>query len=348
MATKIIQEAGLGELSPKQLVETLIEEYAGGKVSAESKDRFLEWLVDDKNEKYKDEILKKVWDDLPSKDDDSVRKSLREVLQKLDMPDGEVRKLTRTPRRLMWRIAAVLVPLFVVAGYLWLGRQAVEPMPVAIWNDVCVGNGDSQTVTLPDGSVVVLNSGTVFSSPDRFDCDSVRRVSITGEGFFKVAKADKPFYVQAGEVGVRVTGTEFNVSAYGDDNEVSVALFTGGVKTEIPGHDAITLKRNQKIIYSRTDSSVSHTEADIDRELAWTRGEFNIDGKTLAEIFALCERHFGIDLEPDREPTDQVRYSTKFVENESLENVMLVLSSMTEAFDYEIDNENNKVLIIMK
>jgi ferric-dicitrate binding protein FerR (iron transport regulator) len=80
--------------------------------------------------------------------------------------------------------------------------------------------------TLPDGSVVALNSNSKLVFPKQFKGDT-REVTLYGEAFFDVKpNAEKPFIISAGNAQVKVVGTSFNVSAYPETETVEVVVKT--------------------------------------------------------------------------------------------------------------------------
>ena len=84
--------------------------------------------------------------------------------------------------------------------------------------------GQRANVTLPDGTVVKLNSGSVLEYPTVFSRKE-RRVKINGEAMFDVAKdADKPFIVETFAYDVKVLGTKFNIIAEEQTGDFSTAL----------------------------------------------------------------------------------------------------------------------------
>lgn len=57
-----------------------------------------------------------------------------------------------------------------------------------------------------------------------------RRVVLSGEAFFDVAKSDKPFIVELAGCEVKVLGTRFNVQAYEDGGRFETTLEQGSVE----------------------------------------------------------------------------------------------------------------------
>lgn len=113
---------------------------------------------------------------------------------------------------LRWtRIAAVLLLLLGI-GY-GIGSWKEHSAPdVIVQNQLITAKGSKGRFTLPDGSVVWLNSETKLTYPNQF-ADDRRLVSLEGEAYFEVAKdAKKPFVVQAGEIDVEVLGTCFDLA----------------------------------------------------------------------------------------------------------------------------------------
>ena len=70
-----------------------------------------------------------------------------------------------------------------------------------------VPRGGEYVLTLADSTRVWMNSDSELRYPSRFE-GGERRVSVTGEAYFQVAKDESlPFIVEAGGAAVRVTGT---------------------------------------------------------------------------------------------------------------------------------------------
>ena len=118
------------------------------------------------------------------------------------------------------RLAVAAVAVYFGVFSLWPWLRDLDADAVA---DV----GSQARSTLSDGSVVTLNSG---SRIDLAFSNRERRVTLTrGEAYFAVRKGDRrPFFVDAGEGHVRVTGTHFYVRR--DDDRVTVTVEEGHVR----------------------------------------------------------------------------------------------------------------------
>jgi ferric-dicitrate binding protein FerR (iron transport regulator) len=92
------------------------------------------------------------------------------------------------------------------------------------------GSVKGKEIRLPDGTVVVMNAGTVISISSLFNKDN-RDVELGGEALFTVAaNAGKPFIVHTKDLKILVLGTRFRVDAYPGKAGEEVDLLSGSLK----------------------------------------------------------------------------------------------------------------------
>jgi len=132
-------------------------------------------------------------------------------------------------RRIVWRMAAGIAAAAVLGAGAWqTGLVGYREFPNQTFRtDV----GQRSTVTLPDGSVVTLNTDTVL----RTRADGERRLLYLdkGQAFFKVAHDKRhPFVVSAAGRTVTAVGTAFDVRV--DHGRFAVTLVEGKVRVETP------------------------------------------------------------------------------------------------------------------
>ena len=114
-----------------------------------------------------------------------------------------------TGRRLGWLKYAAAVAAIVAVGYFSFksGQSNVE----SAFGDIVIEapQGSRTQMTLPDGSKVWLNAGSVISYSQGFGY-TVRSVKIVGEGYFEVTHDEQlPFSVESDNVRVKVLGTKY-------------------------------------------------------------------------------------------------------------------------------------------
>lgn len=160
-------------------------------------------------------------------------------------------------------------------------------------NRLIIPRGGEYCVTLADGTVVWLNSESELSYPTAFT-GNVRRVELKGEAFFKVAP-DKnvPFIVDAGDYHVEVLGTEFNLSAYPEDENKVTTLVKGKVKIGIDRFsDSDTLLPNMQFTYNTEHQSKQITQVNANIYGSWKQGHFEFDHTSLKQFLKIVSRWY--------------------------------------------------------
>lgn len=157
--------------------------------------------------------------------------------------------------------------------------------------------GERTRITLADGSVVHLNSGSRLAYPLRF-VEKERNVRLDGEAFFEVeASRESPFTVTTPQ-GVQVTahGTRFNVESYADDEVVRATLVRGAVDVQTAEGKRLTLRAGQQSIWQRGEEALKRRTADTVAVKAWTEGRLVFRDATLAEVVRRLSRLYQVDI----------------------------------------------------
>ncbi len=150
-------------------------------------------------------------------------------------------------------------------------------------------NGERATVTLPDGSTVILNVGSRLSVGADYAIGS-RTVRLAGEAIFDVLPdAESPFTVLAGPSTTRVLGTRFLVRYYASDTSATVAVQHGKVAV---GTQVITA--NQEVNVNADASNVMHP-AKMTR-FSFSRSILEFDGTPLKDAIPDLNRWFDADV----------------------------------------------------
>lgn len=150
------------------------------------------------------------------------------------------------------------------------------------------------TLTLPDGTRVWLNAGTSLTYPTAFAANE-RKVALTGEAYFEVAKdTKKPFIVNTPKgASVEVLGTHFNINAYDDEPAIKTTLLEGSVNVKSALGNIILKPGEQSSI-----SQSSHTSHPIPVEtvMAWKEGLFDYKRSDITEVLRDAARWYDIEI----------------------------------------------------
>lgn len=163
----------------------------------------------------------------------------------------------------------------------------------AAYNTLTVPRKGRYKLVLPDGTRVWLNAASSVRYPVAFTGDE-RKVFITGETFFEVAKDKaKPFRVVAGNVTVEALGTQFNVNAYSNEPFLAATLIEGSVRITAGSKENL-LKPGQQAQITNDGFSVLNT--DVGNVIAWKENQFKFSGTSLDEIMRQVERWYDADV----------------------------------------------------
>ncbi|OLS59138.1 FecR family protein [Pseudomonas putida] len=194
----------------------------------------------------------------------------------------EQRKPTRLQRlRPHWK------PLS-AAAVLLVGIFTVGNLPVRLQADHLTVVGERQRVELDDGSKVLLNTNSAFSS----DVDSRQRVArlYQGEAYFEVPGGrNQPLELQAGPLRASVRDSDFAVRYL--DGEALVRVQRGDVDVLASKDQRIRLSSGESIRIGPNGFS-ERERADLQKDLAWVKGRLIFENCPLSEVLAELRRYY--------------------------------------------------------
>lgn len=216
------------------------------------------------------------------------------------------------------------------------------------YNTLAVPYGKTFELQLSDGTTVHLNAGSSIKYPVQFIEGLERQVFITGEAYLDVAKdPEHPFIVNANKLNVRVLGTQFNISAYPEDETTEVVLVEGSVSlyTETDRYDTeknTLLEPGFKGSFNREKNNIITGKVITSIYTSWINGELVFRNMTFENILKKLERHYNVTIVNNNEVLSQKEFNANFG-NEPIENILEELK-INYAIDYEIIG-NEKIMI---
>lgn len=167
----------------------------------------------------------------------------------------------------------------------WASAFALD-LPVRWQADYRAPIGQHRSVTLDDGSTVILNSGAAIAT----DLSGVERKVrlLAGEAYFDVAHDPaRPFLVDAGVLNVRVLGTRFSVRA--DSGQEMVAVRSGLVQVSEGQNEPIRLWPGQALRLE--DRHLASPQMVGDGAWAWLDNALVFHDKPFAQVLAELDRY---------------------------------------------------------
>jgi ferric-dicitrate binding protein FerR (iron transport regulator) len=229
------------------------------------------------------------------------------------------------------KYAAVLILAFLLSAVSLHLRNKNQSRDYAeVYNEILVPLGERKFIALCDGTRVWLNSGTTLRYPPVFSGDT-RMVFLKGEAYFDVVPdQSRPFNVNAEELNIEVLGTQFNVSAYPEDQEFLVTLEEGSVEASQPGcKGSVILKPGEQAIYSQKTQSIISRPVDTGLFTSWKENELRFENAQLAEIIKKMERWYDVEI-TTTESVDLAERYTMSIKDESLKEILDALTLVTD------------------
>jgi len=252
-------------------------ERLAGDMTAEDEVRFRDWIGQSDAHRGAYEAIDRAW---------YVASTAAPDLAPLDEPLPARTGFSRS------KMFAAVASILLVGGIGWLSLGGLpfgeRDHPAQSFQ---TETGQRATITLPDGSIVKLDSETDIRFSDLPD---ERRVQLLrGRAYFEVASdRSRPFIVHAAGKTVRAVGTAFEVSM--DRGELTVVLAEGKVRVEDAsesGNGTGTDMTPGRQLVIDTDRRWTLTNADVEKETGWTEGRLIFMHDPLSKAVAEVNRY---------------------------------------------------------
>ena len=191
---------------------------------------------------------------------------------------------------LMLSVLLNFVLLIAVAGLSWWFGQNTYDGTI----ELATGNAETRTVELADGSVITLNNASKIRYRHDLAGDE-RHIVLSGEAYFDVAPAQRPFVVQTENASIRVLGTEFNIWARERETRVIVSEGKVSLRNTAAG-DSVELIADQMAICTGDNAPEAVLTVDSDTAIGWRTGRIVFDETRLTEVVAELRRIYDVEI----------------------------------------------------
>ena len=234
------------------------------------------------------------------------------------------------------RVAVVFVFALSIAGLSIYFASETNLFYKSNWVVVSTEAGQRSKVSLPDGSLVWLNAGTVLKyCPDKNE----RKVSLTGEAYFEVYHSENyPFVVESGSAKIKVLGTKFDVSHYPDSKITKTSLLSGKIQISFDkSSKVVNIIPGEKVTYDEKTQVILKTEDRVQNEILWRHGILVFDNESFYDLIQKLERYYAVKFIYNKKVFENIHY-TGTINNLNIEKVLEFIN-LTIPIEYEIDNK---------
>ncbi len=314
----------------------LLEKYIQGRCSPEEAEFVLDWFDTKEGriwiEKAMDEDIEKLLQSREEAHTFPLHEPAPDILFNKIMDQIGTESAVSKPKRnramvfrLFFQIAAALL-ILVGAGFLFFlieDGQKSEGLADA-QKEIVTGYDEQRVLTLGDGSVIRLNSGSRLVIPDGY-LNGNRDVKLEGEAFFEIAhNRESPFRVYAGISEVEVLGTSFNLKTAGETDRMELAVSEGlvALHSGTSGAESTTvIKKGQFAELNVRTGEVTVEEFGVENYLSWMSGKLVFDNMSLREVCAQLYRFFDTTCIAEDESFLEKRLTASF-RSQSAESII--------------------------
>ncbi|WP_423129402.1 FecR family protein [Gaoshiqia sp. Z1-71] len=212
-------------------------------------------------------------------------------------------------------------------------RQQASVDDEAVFNTLIVPYGKRSRVTLPDNTVVWLNSGSKLTYPVKFTGEK-REVYLDGEALFQVNRDEnRPFFALTSKLDVKVLGTVFNLSAYSDDQTIKTVLESGLVELWF-NPNLVGLKNKEQMmpgqlaVYDPVEKTIVQTKVNTKNFTSWKDGYVVFEKSTLGSIAKRLSRYYNVKIEFENQELANKTFSGNLDLRDSAVKVLELISEM--------------------
>ncbi|WP_443747951.1 FecR family protein [Asticcacaulis solisilvae] len=223
--------------------------------------------------------------DLQTSAEHAVAEPAGNVVSLSRVLDGRLSRNGAARRTVTWAAGAIAATLVAVACLPMLAHRDIPTTTYA------TAKGQKQSITLADGSVLMLNTDTRVSV--RME-DKRRAVVLErGEVALRVVHDEKhPFIVDTGDVRLTDIGTEFNVLRQAGAVRVTVREGAVSLAPQGSGADVLMLRAGDTGMHTDGDTSSRVTHGDPQTAFAWQTSHAIYKDQALSDVVADLNRYY--------------------------------------------------------
>jgi ferric-dicitrate binding protein FerR (iron transport regulator) len=322
------------KLNEKQLVN----KFFTGEVSDNEQQLLINWLAESSNNRKEFDEENEIWQETNFQakyQQFNAEKGWKIVADKLNLNGQQnvnskivvLRRKTFTGMA----IAASIAILIALGGLFYLYETTKQTGVLAENNGVTkiqTFGGERATVTLPDSTRVIMNSGSTIKYLNDFNVAD-RRIWLSGEAYFDVkTDVNKPLQVHLNKITVVATGTKFNIFSHNAERRTEATLEEGNIHVEIPGKDNIYISPGQQVVYFANANNAEVKNVTTESFTSWKENKLRLNDTPIEEALRNIARRYNVTFEIQDPKLLELKYTATFID-ESIEEVMQMLKTVS-------------------
>lgn len=310
----------------------LLSKYLQGETSESEVAEVFQW-IDASSENRKEFIdFKKVWALTAISDEKET-----EIWRFLFAPRFGRQKLFKIYFQIA-KYAAIFLLIFGSGFMLQYSGLGIDKENIVYQKNTSIAAplGQMTNVELPDGTKVMLNSGSSITYKGNFSLGE-RFVSLSGEAYFEVCKdKEHPFIIQTSKLKLKVYGTSFNVEAYPEETMTNTTLIDGslGVMNK-DDKELLILVPGENVRFDAITNNITVTNVNTDIYTSWKDGLITFRNEKLKDIARKIERWYNVQIVIKNPKLGEQAYYGTIMKNKPVDQILEVLK-LTCSLKYSI------------
>ena len=319
-----------------------IKKFASGRYSFNDYLSVSSYFKDESHDEWLKKQLGNDWDETGPDvhDGNNLSHLLDRLHHKINLKSNQQSTFSKV-HQVFSRVAAVLlIPALitiVVLAYLTIDPAGLGRSKA--WAEIHSPIGTRTKFELPDGTQGWLNSGSSIKYPVNFHA---RRVEILGEAWLDVVHQESNnFQVSTPYFDLEVLGTQFNVTAYDNEETAEVILERGKVRVlgkEVKFETELT--PDQSLVYNKLTNKVSTASIDSKSYTSWKDGLLIFKNVPMTEIARRLERQYSAEIILHGDSLKSSIFRATF-QDENLEEICKMLATVAP-IEYVIHKREKK------
>lgn len=321
---------------------SIINKYLSGEASEAEVKQVFQWMNADSENRKEFIQYKKVWA-LTSPSNQNSDKAWNRFYPLLAPKKGKQPMINP-----YWMVAAGFILVFglgMLMQYI-LPQKSQEQFSYLAETRIEVPLGQMSNVVLPDGTTVLLNSGTTLVYSGKFHSGE-RTVRLEGEAFFDVTQDQAhPFVIKTDLLDFKVYGTSFNIQAYPEDKLISTTLVEGSLG--IMGKNSNELVRlvpGENATYRQDGRELLVGKVNLEMYTSWKDGLVTFRNEKLKNIARKIERWYNVEIVIKDASLGEEFYLGTIMKNKPVDQILEVFS-LTSSLKYRIVSRSNEPNLI--
>jgi transmembrane sensor len=361
-------------MSNSEQLDDLITRHFCNELNSDEQAKLLQWLSASEENRQYYEALKNTWQlmkDDQTPDEINANKEwtyFQDVLQQDVRGErdytGDITGKPGMVRRIVMATAvAASILLLVAVGYKWLSNEksntssqvaTVEKSNAAtsVVRHEINTTGKTRRIVLADSSEVILDPLSEITWNESFT-NNKRDIVLKGRARFNVAKdKTRPFTVISGQLATTALGTQFIVTAFEQDELITVQLYEGRVVVKRADSLHAKLKKDfylapgEELLYSNKQNTASirrfidgntaaakkapEERSAIDKpSLPVEKGSwYMFNNQPLAQVFKQLEEMYGVEIVYAEADINKMYFIGRFSKNDSVSTILNQIASL--------------------